>query len=84
MTSNKTNTSHSIISNSINKRSLDSDHYNDDEEEEEEERVGIMPDIAEKTSQDANVVQQQQKKQIIPKKRRSKLFCFLFLFLFKN
>ena len=43
-----------------------------------------MPDIAEKTSQDANVVQQQQKKQIIPKKRRSKLFCFLFLFLFKK
>ena len=34
MTSNKTNSSHSIISNSSNKRSLDSDH---DEEEEEEE-----------------------------------------------
>ena len=43
-----------------------------------------MPDIAEKTSQDANVVQQQQKKQIISKKRRSKLLCFLFLFLFKK
>ena len=29
-------------------------------------------------------MQQHQKKQIIPKKRRSKLFCFLFLFLFKK
>ena len=29
-------------------------------------------------------MQQHQKKQIIPKKRRSKLFCFLFIFLFKK
>ena len=79
MTSSQTNTSHSNIS---NKRSLDSDLDNDDEEEEEEEWVGPMSEIAEKTSQDANVVQQQQKKQIIPKKRRSKLFCFLFLSYF--
>jgi hypothetical protein len=83
MTSTKTNTSHSNISKSSNKRSLESDHDNDDEEE-EGEWVGPMPDIAEKTSQDANVVQQQQKKQIISKKRRSKLSCFLFLFLFKK
>ena len=81
MTTTKTNTFHSNISNSSNKRSLDSDHDIDDEEEEEQAWVGLMPDIAEKTSQDANVVQQQQKKQIITK---SKLLCFLFLFLFKK
>ena len=73
MTSTKTNTSHSIISNSSNKRSLDTDHDNDDEEEEEEEWVGPIPEIAEKTNQDSNVMQlQQQKKQIIPEKGRSK------------
>ncbi len=70
MTSNKTNTSHSIISNSINKRSLDTDHDNDDEEEEEEEEwVGPMPEIAGKTSQDSNVMQLQQQK-----KRSKSLF----------
>ena len=53
MTSTKTNTSHSIISNSSNKRSLDTDHDNDDEDEEEEEWVGPMSEIAEKTSQDS-------------------------------